>query len=329
MIAKLAVAVPFTMILPDGTPFETFTYEDGDCKVVILPPGKSDVPIHGDVPEGVTIANAPAFAGNSLHFEFSKPSFNLDATGTPEPTNEVLARAVVELVARVRYVTRGFQAYTKFPNATWRLEYFNDDGSPYEPKKGEIRARAGRAMSWSFIAVTPEVWRLAHSLPDDWQPSTWDDILLDAFAAMPKIGTAVVLGATALEVFIAEVMEKLSKHASFPPLLWGWINDRGDWQKEPSPEEQFDQLLEYFTGHSLKSEKELWEAFKNLKNARNKFVHYGVPMVGGKALSELEAMRLLQKADEIIEWTRKKVPEPIRWEAPRTTADVQFQVRMF
>jgi len=187
---------------------------------------------------------------------------------------------VLNLIARLRYVTRGFQATSiDFPRCTWKLENLNDDGTRPQESDALIRLRAGRRFTVSFIGVNAAVWEHIHQLSPVWAPPPWDDILLDATAALPRIGTAVVLAATALEVFIAHVLDDLAAKGKVPTDVWQWVNDRKDPDKDPSTEEQFDVLLKHFVGHSLKEDPTLWAAFPNLRAARNKFVHEGVARV--------------------------------------------------
>ena len=91
-----------------------------------------------------------------------------------------------------------------------------------------------------------------HELPDDYQPLPWDVLLLDAQAELPKIGTAIVLAATALEVFIAGILDQLAKEKAVPEELWSWISEREDYHQQPTLVEQYNDLLHFFTGHSLR-----------------------------------------------------------------------------
>jgi hypothetical protein len=132
----------------------------------------------------------------------------------------------------------------------------------------------------------------------------------------------VVLAATSLEVFISQVLEALAPKAEPASALWTWINNRGDWQKEPSVEEQFSSLLGIATGHSLKEDNTLWEAFRHLRTARNSFAHRGVAEVGGKTLSPAAALALIAKADQIVERVREWLPEHERWPIFNVAANV-------
>jgi hypothetical protein len=90
---------------------------------------------------------------------------------------------------------------------------------------------------------------------------------------LPEVGPALVLAVTALETLISATLNQLASSANLPSGLWEWINNRGDYRKEPSVEEQFDVLLRVLAGKSLRNQSDLWRGFKDLKEARNSFVH--------------------------------------------------------
>jgi len=48
-----------------------------------------------------------------------------------------------------------------------------------------------------------------HQLPDGYEPPPWEVLLLDAIGELPNVGTAIVLSATALEVFIAAILNRV------------------------------------------------------------------------------------------------------------------------
>lgn len=314
MLARLYVAAPFIMVVPENTPFTNFSYEDEGYTVTIRPPGRSDLPIYADVPDKLEVDGVPAFAANTFQIEFRKETFSRDKNGSIDPPEHVIRRAVSGLVARLRFVTRAFQIEPiEFLEGSWRLRYLHDDGTELEENEGLVRGRGGRAFSWSLVGVNPAVWNDVHSLPPDWVPPPWDDILLDATAALPKVGTAVVLAATALEVFIADVLERVAAKGDIPSDVWYWINHRGDWQRDPSTEDQFDVLLKHFVGHSLKEDAKLWQGFQNLRTARNKFVHEGLARAGGKGLTPADAAQLLSRASEIVNWVRQWLPPDLQW----------------
>jgi len=110
-----------------------------------------------------------------------------------------------------------------------------------------------------------------------------------------------------------------------PRSLWTWINDRGDYRKEPSVLDQYDTLLKVFTGRSLRDEAELWEALRNIKDARNSFVHEGKAMIGKRDVSLADARALLAKAERIVQWVELFLPETAR--RPRLTQTIRIAVK--
>jgi hypothetical protein len=314
MIAKFGLALPFWIAVPEGIELKLYTYEDEGFLVTVYPPTPSDSPPNQSKPDEVTIDGKAAFLANALNVEFRRDTFNRVSGGEPDPPETVINRAVESFMSRLRYVTRGSQVRFKtFALPPWRVRYFNDDGSELPQQEGFIRGRAAKTVSVSLVSINNDVWDSIHTLDPDWRSPTWDDLLLDAVDSLPHVGSAVVLAATSLEVFIEYVLNRLADHHKFSPSLWAWLNDRQNWLKDPSVEEQFDDLLKHFTGISLKDNSTLWESFKKLKGARNTFVHRGVAEVGKKALLPQEANALIGKASEIIAWVREILPEEIRW----------------
>ena len=314
MIARLYLLLPFHLAVPEGVQFALHSYGDGEYDVTVYPPVKTDRPAAGDIPDEVQINEAPAFIANGLRIDFHKDTFDRTAGVVSDPPMALVQRTVDSFVMRLRYVTRAAHIRPlRWPWVSWRLRYLNDDQSELPEEEGLVRGRGTMGFHLSLIAVGTEVWDFVHSLPPDYAPPAWDALRLDAIDAIPDTGTALVLAATCLEVLIAHTLDALAARSELPEQLWQWLNHRGDWLREPSTEEQFDALLKLFTEHSLKEDLALWEAFKNLKSARNSFVHEGVARVGGKALSGEDALKLLGKANEIIASLRQWLPDDLKW----------------
>lgn len=134
----------------------------------------------------------------------------------------------------------------------------NDDGSELEKTEGLVRGWGSLRYSVDLIGCSPTVWDLVFSLPDDFEAPAWHTLLVEARGALPHVGTAMVLAATALEVLIAELLNRLVVGSSVPAPLWEWINSRGDWRKEPSVEDQYGAPLQAVCGHTLKEDNAAW-----------------------------------------------------------------------
>lgn len=106
--------------------------------------------------------------------------------------------------------------------------------------------------------------------------------------------------------------------------MWDWIQDRGDYRKEPSSAERFDTLLRAISGRSLKEVNHLWEGFRNLRQARNSFAHDGLAVIGNRQVDRQEAVRLVAMAREIIDWIDDLLPAAER--RPKFASTVQTEV---
>ena len=325
MLAVLRFGVPFDLLVPTGAEYRLSAYIDDGYTVLADIPARSDIPLASAQPEEIALNDAPAHMANLLSIKFSKDTFNRAVGSSIDPPEPVIGRAIRSLLGRLKYVAKAPQIRPiEFPHCAWRLQYLNDDGSELAETPGLIRGRGTLHFSFSYIACDPKLWDLVFSLPPDFEPPAWHTLLIDATGALPHVGTAVVLAATALEIFIAEVLNQLATLSPVPPPLWHWINDRGNWQKEPSVEEQYDVLLKVLCGHSLKEDNALWEALKNLRTARNSFVHAGASIVGRVECSSQEAAVLIGKASQVIATVRTWLPESLHWPEFEHNVKVQF-----
>jgi hypothetical protein len=321
MIARLHVLLPFSLTVPDGQEFPVYEYDDEGYAVRVQPPVRSDrgVPPHEDL-EQVRLDGAPAYQADALRIDFRKESFKRETEQITrelslDPPHEVLRRAINSFLLRLRHVTRaGHIRPIEFPTCSWRLQYLNDDGTELEPDAKLFRGVGTLQFSLRWAALNKPIWEDVYRLPIDFEPFPWEELLLDAGNDLPRVGPAVVLAATALEVFIAHVLDLLAARSAVPAPLWDWLNERADNHlRQPSVEEQYDTLLKVFTGHSLKDAASLWEAFMNLKTARNKFVHEGIAKVGGTAVSSEAAGKLVGAALEIVATVREWLPSELQW----------------
>src|SRR5262245_52705972 len=136
MIARLTLALPFDIVLPENATFNVYEYEDRGYQIRVFPPVKTDVPSTGGSPESLTMNNQPVIIANGLRIDFLKESF--DRTRDPQvcdPPKEFMSFTVQTSLNWMRYVTRAHQIHIAdctFERAHWRLEYLNDDGSQLE-----------------------------------------------------------------------------------------------------------------------------------------------------------------------------------------------------
>jgi hypothetical protein len=330
MIARLSVLLPFHLTVPDGQQFPVYQAEDSGYGIHFYPPGRSENAPPLTEEEKITIDGVTAFQADALRIDFRKESFDRRAGTHIDPPEDVIDRAINFFLTRLRHVARAGQVRPiRFPLVTWRMRYLNDDESEFKEEAGLVRGRGTKSFSFSFIALTNKIWTDVFSLPPDYEPPPWESLLLDATVEMPSIGPALVLAATALEVFISRVLDRLAPTKVVPPELWHWINERGNRLKEPALEEQYDVLMKFLTGHSLKDEPLLWEAFKNLKDARNAFVHEGIAKIGQTPVSTETANKLIASASNIIAKIREWLPNELHWPEFKYDLTVEIQKRLF
>ncbi len=314
MIARLYIVLPFRFLVPTGNIFAAYHYEEDGYLVMHYPPMRSQELAKAPSPE-ILVDGREAIVADVLQIDFKKTELDRTSGNQCDPPFSLLERSVNSFLTVLRFVTRAGQIRpVNFIQEHWRVHYLNDDGSELEEEEGLVRSRGTLTFSISYAVVDEYIWDQLHRLPSDYQPPPWDGILLDAFDALPDIGPAIVLAATSLEVFISSILDLLAEKNKIPIELWTWLNGR-DPLKQPSTEEQFDQLLRLIGGASLKTDARLWERFKNLKGARNSFVHDGVARIGktSDALTLNQARDLVMAAPDIVRFVRNLVPEELRW----------------
>jgi hypothetical protein len=319
MLARLIVLLPQHFTVPEGAVFSAHGLElAGGYAVVFKPFGRSDRPLPPDNPE-VKIDGQLCYMGDVFVADFLKAEFNRNEDADLDPPVEMVQQVIKWFFHRLRYVINAPQLRTvNFPHDTaWRIEYLADDGTPLPQSKGLVQGRGVLAYRFEHMAITPPIWDDLFNLPLDFEPPQWEVLLLDARNAVPEIGPAVVLTATALEVFVNTILDNLAARGNVSPALWDWINNRGFFLKEPSPEEQFDVLLKELGGVSLKQNNDLWRAFKAIKEARNKFVHEGVAKVGENVVTSDEVVGFLRKAREIIDFVTQTLPDDLKRSRPQ------------
>lgn len=330
MIARLHVILPFEFTIPEGEKFNVFSYIDEGHRVTIFPPKKSDMLFHFDDVEKITINDTNAFRANGLQIDFVKDKFDRRENITCDPPIEFIKKTINFFLIKVRFITKAAGVKPiDFPNVNWRITYLSDDETELSPEEGLVRARLSRSLQFSWIVINNNVWENLHSLPPDYNPPSWELLLLDAKNLLPEIGPSIVLAFTALEVFISIILDLLAYKSPIPQNLWKWINKRKGFLQNPTSDEQFDNLLKILTGISLKDDNELWKALINLRKARNSFVHEGIAKIGNSILDREDAKRLVGSASEIINFIKEKLPEDIKWPEFKYNFEIQAEMKVF
>jgi len=279
----------------------------------------------------VVVDGENAFAANMLQIDLHRADF--DRRRSPSPRDVVEKDPIVhsffsvanDVLMTIRVVSNSPPVKPVWPvSAFWRIEYLDDNGESIQRDEINIRRRSVVPTRWFACGMTTGVWAAVSSLDKPYAP--WETLLLDAHAMLPEVGPAIVLAYAALETFISLALDALATSSSIPHQIWNWINDRGNFLKEPSVSEQYDVLLQALIGHSLKENAELWEVFSTLRSARNAFAHEGIATTGKRktTVSPQTAASLIDGASHIVAWV-----QALSTAVPRSGAAAPAVVEVF
>lgn len=258
----------------------------------------------------------------------SAPSDRGDPTTAGDPPLALAFRVANLFLARLRGILGAAFVHTlEGPKSTaWNLEYLADDGSKLPSHPALFRVIRGGGRNAQVQAISEATWIAVGDALADSDVLLWDQLLLDAESLMPiDQAAAILLVSAALEAVIDAALSTLASAQAEPaPALWRWLNDRSQYWRQPAFKEQFDGILEILAGVSLKKVRpHLWQAFVELKNARDEIVH-GLP----RALDRETAGRYLAAATDIVSWLEEVVPQlpsrPRLQNQPELTIDVEL-----
>jgi hypothetical protein len=278
------------------------------------------MPVVPQVSSMLLVNGHPIVLANALHLDFrwnerAQTPSESGGNSTDHPPDETIYRAANFVLLRLKTYMRGANIKPLGPTVgTWRLDYLTDEGSK-APGTDPARWDRSRVVFRGSLGVTPAtLWNSLSEFWDHSPPHNWESLLLDAYMLLPEVGPAVVLAATGVETLISVALDHLYAGSSVPAELWTWINDRGDYRKEPSTGEQLDNLLRVVTGKSLKDDTNLWQVFMRLRGVRNNFVHTGRAVLKGSdvEISEEDARILLDGARAIFDWLYPLLGEGLR-----------------
>lgn len=325
MLARVHILLPYAFSIPEGETYPIYEYAEQEYGVRVYPPERSEAANQHDA---LTINDIKAFNADVLRIDFQKEFFDRTEAADLDPPVELIKRVANDFLTRLRYVANASKVkLVEFPLGSWNVAYLNDDGTELPEEKGLVRGKGMRKFQYSFVIVNEEVWNNAHSI-DLSQVPVWKNLLLDAEAALPDVGPAVVLTFTALEVFISKLLDDLAAKEKVNEELWAWINGRG-YLKDPSIEERYDFLSHHLIGKSIKSKNDLWEPFKHLRAARNSFAHDGIAKVGNEIVTADRARGFIRKAIEIINFIKNELPEKLRWPEFEHKIKIKFTQALF
>lgn len=325
MIARFQLLLAFELAVAPDLSLDPFEADRDAFRIRVHPPYKSQVDPRALSPnwlepasnipakldpdttiaptDAITIDGSPAVLANTLQVDFIG---SFDRTvGSEDPPTATAFAVVNETIAGLRLLARaGYVLLLADGNTIWRMTYLDDDETPAPMEEGKYRRRVASGLRAKFAAISPVIWDQIQELEHPLDPAPWDDLLIDAFELYEQIGPALVLAAAAVETRLETALNLLAERSDANVELWQWINDRGDYRKEPSVGERADKLMHALIGKSLKDEPKLWEAFQNLRDARNSFVHEGRAVLGkGRVpVTSNATLQLLGLADQIVMW---------------------------
>lgn len=309
MIARLHVQLPFFILVVKNAQFVGYRYEIEGIEVRPHPPIKrTDLNRDGFQPREFKIDGEPARECDILRIDFHSPEFNRKSDGSRTPSNELIKTVVNDFICRLRYTTLGHWINElDFPNCFFQLEYLNDDYSKLDEIPGLIREDLRFKYSLNILNLTPKTWDDVHSLAVGEKLNSWRSLILDAKDLLPRVGPAIVLTYTALEILITKSLS-IEAPKKVGEDIWRWIEEI-DYRKAPSVSEKYDELSSIVFGFSLKSDSVLWEGMKNIRSARNSFAHEGIAIIGNDEVTLAKAIELIEKATQIVELFEGMLPD--------------------
>jgi hypothetical protein len=275
----------------------------------------------------VIVNGTPTVPANLLRVEIRRDDFDRRAGKDVkyDPPTALFFQIVNWWLERLRVVSNAAYLRPLMEAEPHRIEYLNDDGTPVPNEMPEkYRQRFGKQHRLDVTAIDVDLWNRIKALGPKYEPPRYQTLILDAYAVLPDVGSAIVLAATALETVIGPVLEVLAQREGGKfEKLWNWVSDRNAYWQEPSLADLFGDILAISSGKSLADDNALWEAFKNLKEARNNFVHEGHAMIGDRSVTSERAAKLIEKADAIIKWMAQMLPEEMRPQEPSKHYEIQ------
>jgi hypothetical protein len=324
VLLRFRVFLPYNISFPHGDVLPDLHAEIDGLPATIRPPFKSTnsdgmfSPDKIQISDNVKYNGDPAVAANVLQIDIRSDS-GFDRTGDFNEkerhlvnlafnlTNKYIAiLREISLAPHLRPISKGTTSFS--------CSYLTDDFQA-PPKEEGVKSGFGtRGIVFQYCAFTKEAFDRAGSEFESFVEKPWYSLLCDAMDNLPEVGPAMVLAATALEVAISTLLDELAKGSEIPADLWSWIIDRKNYIKEPTFEEKMGPLLKIVSGEDLARFEggQLWEAFKNIKSARNSFAHEGVARVGGERVSREDAVFLLKGAKELLDFLDKRMPDHLR-----------------
>jgi hypothetical protein len=337
MIARYSLLLPFEFTMDAELVLPPLTLSLGGERIVVHQPQRAlldtrdlhpaaEAPI-GEAPlkllpapptpiHSLTVDGKPAILANLLIVDFLRDRFErrrdapLDQPSDP-PFEHAVA-AANEVLRRIRLLARVSNARILNPDdVLWLLRYLKTDETPVDDDPVLYREKWVALHDWKLAGITPRLWQAVSEAQGESVTRVWEDLLLDADALFSEAGAAIVLAHSALETFSKATLDRLARRSATPVKLWEFFFQH---KREPRMEVQLDVLLEAFTGHSLKERNDLWQAFKQLQEARNSFAHRGQALIKGQPVTRDDLSRMLAATRDTIDWVETFLP--LEWRRP-------------
>lgn len=361
MIARFSVPLPFRIFIPESVTLSNIETDIEGKRAIIYPPRPSlfdthkfdllsEKPLYEQIEQlapkthplqilpiatnNVLLNNEPTVVTNLIVVEVFSENFDRSWVRLEKTPLADLDPAVGPIFNAINHILMSLKIACRSPfvmpidpmNNYWRVTYHKDDGSLCESNKDAFKGHDHSNFSLKVTPLQNDTWEYVRHNAFREANNTWNGIFIDAQRSMPEVGISLVLAATALETLVAWALDILVEEKQFNKELWDWLMKRDSYLKEPSVAEKYSELLYHISGMNLKDEKVLWQAFKEIKEARNKYVHEGVSTIGGRSVSVQDAEKLLGKASEIAAWIEQLLPTKYRRHVPPpANLSIKFQ----
>lgn len=154
------------------------------------------------VSDDVVVDGLRTVPADLIQFELKAVDF--DRRRSPDavfcdPHRDLLFTLLNSYLARIRTVCRA--PLIRFLDARavpWKLEYYDDAGTALPSTDTLVTRRVSWGQRIAVSAIPSGAWQRIGGLPVLFFPARHDVLLLDAFAALPDVGAALVLSFTAL-----------------------------------------------------------------------------------------------------------------------------------
>ena len=291
-------------------------------------------------PAPVIVDGHPSVVANSIQVEIHGETLTRES-GAEEAAISAAFTVVDHFLQRLRAIASApFVRAVRSVGSHWYLEYLNDDGLEFEadPQGRLVRRRLSSQFRIPSMTVLEPggVWDSTLELPEDYVLPPWESLLLDARLLLeservaPEVGPAIVLAASAIETRIDDALRTHAERHGDPSLaLWTWLTNRDQWWQAPSFAQKLSTILVALTQRSLKNDEVLWVAFRELSQARNKYVHEGTATIGGEQVTPQRAGALLAKTRAVLDWIEDGLPAENRRPRYERQHEIQVGVPLF